>query len=100
MGGGTSDHRKAATYTQNNVNTIQTHIDIHASSGIPTHDPSVRSSEGRACLRPRGHYDRRSHHLSSEIQMKTGLNVLDEWVAPWSLYRDSELKSRPGEHVS
>jgi hypothetical protein len=30
---------------------------IHASSGIPTHDPSVRESEDSLCFRPRGHCD-------------------------------------------
>jgi hypothetical protein len=36
-----SARRKAATYTQNNTNTEKTHRDMHASSGIRTHDPSV-----------------------------------------------------------
>jgi hypothetical protein len=31
------------------------HTDIHASSWIRTHDPSVRDSEGISDLRPRGH---------------------------------------------
>jgi hypothetical protein len=31
---------------------------IHASSRIRIHDPSVRSSEDSSCLRPRGHCDR------------------------------------------
>jgi hypothetical protein len=47
-----------ATYTQNNTNTVYTHIDIHASSGIRSHDPSVWASEDSSCLRPRGHCDR------------------------------------------
>jgi hypothetical protein len=34
------------------------HTDIHALSGIRTHDPSVRASEDSSCLRPRGHCDR------------------------------------------
>jgi hypothetical protein len=34
------------------------HTDIHAFSGIRTHDPSVRASEDSSCLRPRGHCDR------------------------------------------
>jgi hypothetical protein len=32
--------------------------DIHALSGIPTHDPSDRASEVGSCLRPRGHRGR------------------------------------------
>jgi hypothetical protein len=32
--------------------------DIHALSGIRTHDPSVRAGEDSSCLRPRGHCDR------------------------------------------
>jgi hypothetical protein len=40
------------TQTQNK------HTDIHASSGIWTHDPSVRTREDSSCLRPRGHCDR------------------------------------------
>jgi hypothetical protein len=55
---GGSARRKAATYTQNNTNTEQTHTDIHASSGIRTHDPSVRASEDSSCPRPRGQCDR------------------------------------------
>jgi hypothetical protein len=33
--------------------------DIHASTGIRTHDPSVRAGEDGSCLRLRGHCDRR-----------------------------------------
>jgi hypothetical protein len=54
---GSSAHRKVASYTQNNTDT-----DIHASSGIRTHDPSVRAGEDSSCLRPRGHCDR--HNIS------------------------------------
>jgi hypothetical protein len=32
--------------------------DIHALSGIRTHDPSVRAGEDSSCLRLRGHRDR------------------------------------------
>jgi hypothetical protein len=31
---------------------------IHALSGIRTHDPSVRASEDSSCLRPCGYCDR------------------------------------------
>jgi hypothetical protein len=34
------------------------HTDIHALSGIRTHNPSVLASEDSSCLRPRGHFDR------------------------------------------
>jgi hypothetical protein len=54
MDGG-SECRKDATYLQNNTNTEQTHTDIHASSGIRTHDPSVRESEDGSCRRRRDH---------------------------------------------
>jgi hypothetical protein len=43
-----------ATQTQNN----RRQTDIHTSSGIRTHDPSVRAGEDISCLRPRGHCDR------------------------------------------
>jgi hypothetical protein len=48
---GGSASSKAATYTQNNTN-------IHALSGIQTHDPSFQASEDSSCLRPHGHCDR------------------------------------------
>jgi hypothetical protein len=38
---------------------INAHIDIHALSGIRTHDTSVRASEDSSCSRPRGHSDQR-----------------------------------------
>jgi hypothetical protein len=31
----------------------KTYRDIHASSGIRTHDPSIRAGEGNSCPRPR-----------------------------------------------
>jgi hypothetical protein len=53
-----SAHRKAATYTQNNINTVSTYTDT-----IRTHDPSVRSDEDGSCFRPRGHCDRLECHF-------------------------------------
>jgi hypothetical protein len=41
--------------------------DFHASSWIPTHDPSVRASEDSSCLRPRGHSDRQDLLLPYKI---------------------------------
>jgi hypothetical protein len=37
---------------------INAYTDIRASSGIRTHDPSVRANEDSSRLRPRGHCDR------------------------------------------
>jgi hypothetical protein len=45
---GDQSRLKAATYKKNNTNT-----DIHASSGIRTHDPNVRAGEEISWLRPR-----------------------------------------------
>jgi hypothetical protein len=44
--------------TQDNTNTGERRRDIHASSRIRTHDPSVRAGEDISCFRPRGHCDR------------------------------------------
>jgi hypothetical protein len=41
----TTQHRKTRTH-------------IHVSSGIRTHDPSVRAAEDSTCLRPLGHWNR------------------------------------------
>jgi hypothetical protein len=42
---------------QRTTQTEQTHIDIHASGGIRTHDASVQAGEDSSCLRTRGHCD-------------------------------------------
>jgi hypothetical protein len=40
-----SSRRKAATYTWNNTYRINAYTDNHVSSGVGTHDPSVRARE-------------------------------------------------------
>jgi hypothetical protein len=63
-----SARRKVATHAQNNINTEQTHTDIHALSGIRAHDPSVGASEDSSCLRHRGHCGRQSYrHVLQSI---------------------------------
>jgi hypothetical protein len=52
-------------HTQNNTNT-----DIHASSVIRNHDPSVRAGEDSSCLRPRGHCDRQLSISHYEIWLR------------------------------
>jgi hypothetical protein len=58
---GGSARRKAATFTQNNINTEYTHTDIHTSSEIRTHDPSLRAWEDGSCLRSSDHCDRQPY---------------------------------------
>jgi hypothetical protein len=46
--------------TQDNTNTEETRTNIHASSEIRTHDPSVWTGEDTSCLGPLDHYDRQT----------------------------------------
>jgi hypothetical protein len=50
-------------HTGQNKQRINAHTDIHALSGIQTHDPSVRASEYSTCLRPHGHRDRHIYYI-------------------------------------
>jgi hypothetical protein len=63
--------------TQNNTNRIKAHTDIHALSGIRTHDPIVRAREDSSCLRPRGHSNRPQgvpHPIKSQFQGRSVSN--------------------------
>jgi hypothetical protein len=44
--------------THRTTQTIEAYTNIHALSGIQTHDPSFRATENRSCLRPHDHCDR------------------------------------------
>jgi hypothetical protein len=48
-------------HTGEHKHRINAYTDIHALSGIRTHDPSVRASEDSLCLRSCGHRDRHTH---------------------------------------
>jgi hypothetical protein len=50
--------RKASVCTQTQKNAHTYTPNIHALSGIRTHDPGFRASEDSACLRQRGYRDR------------------------------------------
>jgi hypothetical protein len=51
--------RPLLTYRTTQIQNKRTHTNIHALSGIRTHDPSVRASEDKSsCLGLRGHCDR------------------------------------------
>jgi hypothetical protein len=62
------------------------HIDIHASSGIRTHDPSVRAGEDCSCLRPRGHYDRQFYWLSGLFEHPRKFISHHPWIIRSLLY--------------
>jgi hypothetical protein len=46
------------------------YTDIHAFSGIRSHDPSVRASEDSSSVRPRGYCNRRVHHIEPAINKR------------------------------
>jgi hypothetical protein len=78
--------------TQDSTNTEETHTDIHASSGIRNHDPSVLAGEDSSCLRPRGHCDRRTGMYSCS-KMECTPNSELEYI------RSSEVERVPGSEL-
>jgi hypothetical protein len=64
---------------------------MHASSGIRTHDPSVRAGEDSSRLRPRGHCDRlimnNGSHKIPQIRSKNVIATLTLSVLPSSRTR-------------
>jgi hypothetical protein len=60
---------------------INTYTDIHALSGIPTHDPSVQASKDSSCLRARGHRDRHLSELLFIAKQRTQCHIfmLKKW---------------------
>jgi hypothetical protein len=70
---------KGRYITQDNTDTEHTHTNIHALSGIRTHNPSLQASEDISCLRPRGHRERPSYgssrHKNSPALRISGLTT-------------------------
>jgi hypothetical protein len=58
LGRGISPSQGRYLHAGQHKHRINTHIDIHALSGIRTHDPSIQASDDGACLRPLGHRER------------------------------------------
>jgi hypothetical protein len=70
--------------TQNNTNTEEKRTDIHASSGIQTHESSVGLAEGNhAC----GHCDRQLDNYHIEIRYVPG--------SPWPYFAGTTIYSSP-----
>jgi hypothetical protein len=61
--------------------------DIHGSSGIWTHNPSVREGEDGSCLGPRDHFDR-PHNCIYINQKEPGLRFSVEARGPFLLQID------------
>jgi hypothetical protein len=74
----------ASTRGRHRINAHRTHINIHASSGIRTHDLSVGAGEDSSCLRPRGHCDR---HTDSWVK-----NIFDRFLCANSLTLSWKVK--------
>jgi hypothetical protein len=67
---GISPSQGLYVHTEQHKHTINAHsTDIHALSGIRSHDPSVRVSEDSSCLRQSGHCDRPSLILENYIKI-------------------------------
>jgi hypothetical protein len=61
---------------------INTNTNIHASSGIRTHDPSVWVGEDSSCLRPRDHSDRSVNYRDLQFYVVVSKRKL------WKFYKE------------
>jgi hypothetical protein len=66
--------------TQDNTNTEHTQTNIHALSGVRTHDPSIRAGENSSCLRKRCHSDRDHLYTPLETILYGSLIHTDLWL--------------------
>jgi hypothetical protein len=79
-------------HTGQHKHRINAHTDIHALSGIQTHHPSFRASEGISCLRPDGHCDRQLRailwrHVGGGWRYSSTIHDLDtgwRWVVSFT----------------
>jgi hypothetical protein len=63
------------------INTKWTQTDIHASSGIRTHDPRIWAGEDSSCLRSRGHCDRpQTEKYEDKGAVSVQLLGLNQWA--------------------
>jgi hypothetical protein len=84
------DDMENLTRGRHRINAHRTHTNIHASSGIRTHDLSVGAGEDSSCLRPRGHCDQCLDELE-KLKVFTlpalKLQTLSHPASSQSLYR-------------
>jgi hypothetical protein len=77
LGRGISPSQGCYLHTGQHKHRINAHIDIHALSGIRTHDPSVQAGEGSLCLRPSADCDRL--RIFALPDYKRTQNILTIW---------------------
>jgi hypothetical protein len=70
-------------YTNTEKRTHTLTLNIHALSGIRTHDPGFRASEGSACLRTLGYRDRHCYLILNVIE--SGKQKEKELIFLWLL---------------
>jgi hypothetical protein len=77
LGRGISPSQSRYLPTEQQKHKINEHTYIHASSGIRTHDHSVRAGEDGLCLRPRDHCDRQCHFHGRNILLRVEIQSVD-----------------------
>jgi hypothetical protein len=75
------------------------HTDIHALSGIRTHDPSIRASEDSSCLRRRGHWDRHFIQLSHKNLCVKHTGNSDEMAMYFNMPRNYNVDVKGAKEV-
>jgi hypothetical protein len=89
LGRGISPSKGRYLHTGQHKHTINAHTDIHALSGIRTHDSRVRESDDSSCFRLRGHCDRQLSDLPTEMLLKrlVPVNYVCTNIGyPWPIY--------------
>jgi hypothetical protein len=74
-----SDQPVAKPLPTHHKQRINAHTDIHALSGIRSHDASVRATEDSSRIRPRGHCDRQSYLWGYLIKQRAE-KTYGEWI--------------------
>jgi hypothetical protein len=88
LGRGISPPQGLYLHIEQHKHGINAHnTDIHALSGIRTHDSSVQASEDSSCLRPRGHCDWRGPLITKDNYGGAS------WSPPRALWRGVHLEN-------
>jgi hypothetical protein len=82
LGRGISPSQGRYLHTEQHKHRINAHTDIHASSGIRTHDSSVREGEDGSCPRLRDHCDQLTDYYNPQIigPISFKLGAVDELI--------------------